>query len=154
MNQPIITKKTLENYLVIDQPCTAECTVAATVRPNHLINGTIPYYVVYLRVIRKTEYKRILKILDDLPYLDFIKYRSLFVTGVVFENQIKDGFNLPTKGEKVIVTFDYKRDKLWPKHVELKPAYQLQRLNIKEIHPLLDIFEEYLGVKNPEKLEL
>lgn len=148
MDQPILTKKTLKNYLIVDKPCTAECTVSATVNPEHLINGTEPYYILYLRVLRETDYHTILEKLEEVSYISFLDNKKLFLSGILFQDQIKKGFDLPSKGEIVIVNFDYKNDILSVTNIELKPRYQLKRIDITEIYPLLNLFKKYFNDKS------
>lgn len=133
------------------QPGTYECTVAATVRSNRLIQDIYPYYIVYLRLLELDDFLFLKGELEEYTYLDYHSYQNNFLSGIIFDNQIKDNYHLPIKGEKVHVNIDYKNDKLKVMSIELLPRYELQRIDITEIFPLIKIFKTYLNEKSNNK---
>lgn len=152
MEIPILTEKTLRNYSIVEHPCTTRCTVAATVLPHNVVPNIDPYYVVHLRAITIDKYLSLKKILVEEPCLDFMKYKDYFLSGFLFENQIKKGYDLPTKGEDVMVTFKYSvTQTMRASTIDLIPRYNLKRVDNDLLAPYLKIFKQYFNEKLSNK---
>jgi len=145
MERAVLTKKALRNFFIIDKPGTTTLPCSATTRLEHrIVTPNSIYYNVYLRAITKHNFNIVLSILDEHPIISFTDVSNYFLNGVIFQSQLKEGYKLPTKGEKVIVTF-YINDLGYFKvnSIELIPRTFYHRISDEEILPLIQTFKNY-----------
>ena len=146
MNRPIFNIDLLKYYQVIDRPGTFIVSVAYDVTDKNLyLKDDYPRYLIPLRVIRSADLPSIIKILKDGDvYFDTIKHK--FLTGAIFDDNI-DITTLPTKGEKVVATFEDKDDKLQCSHIKLIDRDNLMYVNFSVIDNLYNLAEKFLFKK-------
>ena len=147
MSNAIFHIDLLKHYQVLDREGTFIVSVAYDVTKDSLyVNDDYPRYLVPLRVIRA----------EDLPFLikeiknsavPFWQVKGYFLTGAIFDNGEVDNLELPTKGEKVVATFEMKDNKLLCTHIKLIDRDDLMYVNFSAIDDLYDLAAEYLSKK-------
>lgn len=141
MERAILTRRVLKNFFVIDKPGTTTLPCSSTTKSEHaIITAESIYFNVYIRAITKKNLKGILKLLDESPIIPFTEVSAYFLRGIIFNNQLTDGYELPTKGENVIVTIT---PNLTVASVELIPRAMFNRIADEDILPLLETFKNY-----------
>ena len=145
MERAFLTKKVLKNFLIIDKPGTSTMTCAATVLKKYgVISTESIYYRVFIRAITKKNLKIVLKLLNDTPIIPFVEVSNYFMSGSIFNNQITDGYALPTKGEKIIVTIVVDSGYyLKVSNINLIPRTSYHRISDEDILPLIQTFKNY-----------
>lgn len=106
MTKAVFNRNLLNHYKVIESPGTYIVTVANTVLPKHLIEDSNPRYIVNLRANTESNLIRCVDTLGLREECYWDEINKNFIPGVIWENDIEDLINLPTKGEKVIATYD------------------------------------------------
>ena len=130
MTKAKFSKKLLGRYKIIEYPGTYVIPVSSTASPKHLIEDEYPRYLINLRA--NTE-KNLLKCLDILGLREecsFEEVKKYFLSGVLWKNDVEEGLELPTKGERVIATFEYdSQNKLFCSNITLIPRKTLKTFN-------------------------
>ncbi len=147
VNSAIFNLRLLKHYQVLDRPGTFIVSVAYDVTEKNLyLKDNYPRYILSLRVLRSEDLPALIKILKDgsVPYY---KISHFFMTGAIFDNDEVDITTLPTKGEKVVATFEVKDDKLLCTHIKLIDRDDLLYVNFSAIDTLYDLAEEFLSKK-------
>lgn len=147
MNIPIFNIELLKYYQVIDRPGTFIVSVAYDVTEKSLyIGDNYPRYLIPLRVIRSEDLPELIKILKK-GSVPFYKIKNSFLTGAIFDNDEVDIMTLPTKGEKVVATFEVKNGKLLCSHIKLIDRDDLLYVNFSAIDDLYSLAEKFLSKK-------
>ena len=143
MDRAILTKNTLRHYFIVNDKGTATLPCSSTTKPEYGIRGSkSTYYKIYLRAITQENLDKVLSLLEDTPIIPFIEVSKYFMEGKIFSNQLKEGYSLPTKGEKVIVTVS-KSTTFYISNIDLIPRYIYKRISDEDIFPLLKTFKNY-----------
>ena len=121
MSNAVFHEALLTNYQVLDRPGTFIVTVAYDVtHANYITKDEYPRYIVPLRVITGENLGKLIEVLNDNTQLPFGMVSKYFMSGALFDpDDSYNTSNLPTKGERIVATFDMKDDKLMCTH--LKP---------------------------------
>jgi hypothetical protein len=153
MEKPILTKRTLLNYYIVDTEGTTSIPCSATVKPEFAYQSSNPFFSVYLRAITQANLNKVTAILDETPMVYFYEVAKYFLTGVIYQTQIKEGYELPSKGERVIVTIEQTHmGQYIVKNIELIPRIMLSRISEEDMIPLLQTFKDYYnGNKSSNK---
>jgi len=96
----------LDGYAIIDKPCTAIVKVASNPGKLYKEDGH-NRWILNLRAVTRDNLDILVKIEDSPIEYTFKSISHLLLTGALWENQIVDMVDLPTKGENVIATFDF-----------------------------------------------
>jgi hypothetical protein len=140
MNEPIFKLEHLNGFSIIEEPGSAIVRVASD-RPT-LIQDSHPRYLINLRVISKENLAKIQARMGNREEVSYRFIRDLLLTGSIFEHRVKNPIELPTKGEQVIITFDYVDDDLKCTHVSLIPRKKLKQVDIEKLNKSQELFEE------------
>ncbi len=145
MSNPLFSIELLKYYQVIDRPGTFIVSAAYDVTEKNLYVGDeFPRYLIPLRVIRSEDLPELIKILKG-GKVPFYKIKHLFLTGAIFDNDDIDITTLPTKGEKVVATFEAKNDKLLCTHIKLIDRDNLLYVNFSAIDDLYNLAAEFIS---------
>ena len=144
-NNPHFNIKLLKHYQVLDRPGTFIVSVVYDITERNLyIGDNYPRYLIPLRVVKSEDLPNLIKILKE-GNVPFHKIKHLFLTGAIFDDDNIDIVTLPTKGEKVIATFEVKDDKLQCKHIKLIDRDDLLYVNFAAIDDLYNLADEFLS---------
>lgn len=150
MSEATFSLELLKHYQVLDRPGTFIVSVGYDVTENNLyVNDGYPRYIIPLRVIKSENLPIVVSILKD-GVVPFYKIRDYLMTGAIFDNDDVDTLLLPTKGEKVVATFEMKNNVLLCTHIKLIDRDELMYVNFSAIDELYDLAEEFLS-KNYER---
>jgi len=148
-NEPIFHLDLLKNYQVVDRPGTFIVSVAYDVTENSLYTkDDYPRYLIPLRVIRSSDLPKLVKFVKSHGVVPYRLVRHYFITGAIFENDGVDVNDLPTKGEKVVATFDYVDNVLRCTHIKLIDRDELEYVNFSAIDDLYALAEKLLFKEN------
>lgn len=140
----------LKYYQVIDRPGTFIVSVGYDVTIDNLyVADGYPRYIIPLRVIKSENLPSIVSVLKE-GTVPFYIIKHYLMSGAIFDNDDIDIFTLPTKGEKVVATFEIKDDKLLCTHIKLIDRDDLMYVNFSAIDDLYNLAEEFLS-KNYER---
>lgn len=135
----------LKNYQVVEHAGSALVRVSSDVR--YLVEDKYPRYLVNLSVIRKDDLEKIVKRVGNKEVkFDYIK--DLLISGAIFKDNIRNTIELPTKGEKVIVTFDYVDDILRCTHISTIPRDTLKMVDIERFNLTQELFSDVMQDRN------
>jgi hypothetical protein len=128
----IFKKQHLKDYKVADKPGTYIVKVANTVKTHHLYdaNTNKARYLVNLKCSTLPKLLECLEIMGDKEEIEFKEVKHCFLTGVIWENELKDSEHLPIKNENVITSFDYIDNELLCKSLSLIPRKELENFNL------------------------
>jgi len=130
MREAVFKKKNLSLYNIIDGPGTFMVKVSSRVGQKQLIeDGSKSRYLVNLRVATVEQLESCLNLLSTEDEISFSEVRHCFITGVIWENDVNDLLELPTKGETVIATFDYVDEIIRCVSITLIPRRRLQQFD-------------------------
>jgi hypothetical protein len=139
------SKELLRNYQILDRAGTFIVTVAYDITEDSIyLEDGYPRYLIPLRVIRSADLVDLLKAVKDGP-VPFKSVKSYFVTGAIFDNNDIDPIDLPTKGEKVVATFDEIDGKLMCTHIKLIDRDDLMYVNYSAIDELYNLAENFIS---------
>lgn len=136
----------LDGFAIITKPCTVKIKVASTVKADKLYTADgHNRWIVNLKAVTD-------KNLDTLKKLDRSKseyqYKSithLLLTGVIWENIIHDVEDLPSKGEKLIATFDEVKGALRCTNITLIPRKEPEVfMSSDELKEVMKEFEDLI----------
>jgi len=152
MNNAIFHKDLLKHYQVLDREGTFIVSVAYDVTENSLFVGDdYPRFLISLRVIRIEDLPLLINIVKDRA-VPFHQIKKFFLTGAIFDNGEIDITELPTKGEKVVATFEQKEEKLLCTHIKLIDRDDLMYVNFSVIDELFNLAEEFLSKKHERRI--
>lgn len=133
----------LSNYQVVDREGVFKVKVAADVTDNNLIvKDDWPRYLVPLRVIQAKDLLKLVTYLKDNGVVPFESVKKYFITGAIFMDDA-DKDNLPTKGEEVLATFEYKDDKLQCTHIRQLPKNDLDYVNVAAMDVMYNLVKKF-----------
>lgn len=145
LNNAIFNIELLKHYQVLDRPGTFIVSVAYDITKDSIYVGdNYPRYIIPLRVINSENLPELIKILKN-GSIPFYKIKKFFLAGALFDNDDIDISTLPTKGEKVVATFEVKDEKLLCTHIKLIDRDDLFYVNFSAIDDLYKLAEEYLS---------
>lgn len=143
---PILKKENLNLYQVLKEPGTYIVKVANTVKPQHLFtHDGYPRYIVNLRVATEENFKKCLKILGKDESCEFSEVKDCFMSGALWERDLQDISQLPTKGENIIATFDYVDDILRCVSLTLLPRKALNNFDLNAYNEIKKMYNEILN---------
>ncbi len=143
MTDAVFHKELLKHYQVVDKPGSFIVAVAQDITDQNLYTGDdYPRYLIPLRVIRSDDLIVLSKLLSKGRVL-FKNIKHLFLTGAVFDNDNIDVLLLPTKGEKVVATFEYKNNVLLCTHIKLIDRDELAYINFSAVSNLYSLAKEF-----------
>ena len=143
MTDAVFHKELLKHYQVVDKPGSFIVAVAQDITDQNLYTGDdYPRYLIPLRVIRSDDLIVLSKLLSKGRVL-FKNIKHLFLTGAVFDNDNIDELLLPTKGEKVVATFEYKNNVLLCTHIKLIDRDELAYINFSAVSNLYSLAKEF-----------
>lgn len=135
----------LKHYQVLDRPGTFIVSVAYDVTEDNLyVNDGYPRYLIPLRVVKSSDLPELIKTLKE-GSVPFRHVKHFFMMGAIFDNGDVDPVSLPTKGEKVVATFEIKDGKLLCTHIKLIDRDDLMYVNFSAINDLYELAEEFLS---------
>ena len=133
MSDAIFHLGLLRNYQLISKPGVYLVPVSYTVTDNNLILDEYPRYIVPLRVIDGKNLLKITQILkEETSIIPFDAVKKFFLSGALWATEV-DIDELPTKGEKVLATFDEKDGRLLCTNIELLPREELDYVNVDNL---------------------
>lgn len=146
MSKALFHINLLKNYQIIDRAGTFIVSVAYDVTETNLfIRDEYPRYLIPLRVITATNLSILYNIMTTRDHIAFELVNNLFITGAIFDNDDLDTALLPIKGEEVVATFEYIKNKLLCTHIRLIDREELFYINpsrvdsfYKHVEKLLD----------------
>jgi len=136
----------LKHYQVLDRPGTFIVSVAYDITNQSLYVGDdYSRYLIPLRVIRSEDLPNLVKVLkDNHNSIPFYTIKDFFLMGAIFVNDGINKLDLPTKGEEVIATFEYKEDILLCTHIKLIDRDDLTYVNLSAIDDLYQLAEKFI----------
>lgn len=138
----------LKHYQILDRPGTFIVTVAANVDYSWLYTeDDYPRFLIPLRVIRAEDLPVLVSILNEKSIVPYNSVAEYFVTGALFENDARlKNYELPTKGEKILATFDTIDDssKLYCTNLELIDRQELNYVNLSVVDELYQLAAKYV----------
>ena len=143
MSNVIFHKELLKHYQVVDKAGTYIVAVAQDITERNLyVEDSFPRYLIPLRVIRSEDLVTLSELLSK-KRVTFKSINHLFLTGAVFDNGDIDKLLLPTKGEQVVATFEYKNDVLLCTHIKLIDRDELAYINLSAVSDLYNLAKEF-----------
>ena len=141
----------IDNYAIIEEPCTVIVKVASSIDVTNLysLDGH-PRWILPLKAITSGNLSIIKKVTKAAHTVNYSDVGHLLMSGALWESQINKDEEFPTKGERVIVTFDYVDEVLRcvgitliprkPPKLFLSDSYIVE--NIKEFENLIKEIED------------
>lgn len=96
-------------------------------------DGSKSRYIVNLKVSTTQKLQNCVKSMGNNEIVSFNAVKKYFISGVIWENEVNELIDLPSKGEEVIATFDYLDDELVCKSINLIPRRTLKTFDLKAI---------------------
>jgi len=138
-------KSNLRNYDVIPGSGTYIVKVANTVKPNYLIeDGSKSRYIVNLRCATIEGFERCLEKMDNHELIPFEEVRDCFMNGTIWENDLDNVMQLPTKGEEVIITVEKIDDIYRCTSITLIPRKKLDKFDLDTMCKSRNLFRSLL----------
>jgi hypothetical protein len=110
----------LDSYAIIEEPCTVLVKNNSTLTMDSIYRGDdYPRWLLNLKAI-SADSLSLLKNLPDYTYT-YSEIGHLLMTGALWESQINNAYELPSKGEQMICVFDYVDDVLRCTNITLIP---------------------------------
>lgn len=129
----------------MDRPGTFIVSVAYDITEDHLyVKDDYPRYLIPLRVIRGSDLPELVKIIKKNGPTQFKYIKNYFVMGSIFDDGEVDPVTLPSKGEKVVATFENKDNKLLCTHIKLIDRDDLLYVNLSVVDDLYDLAEKFI----------
>lgn len=124
----------LHFYKILREPGTYFCTCAANIKYSSLYTKDEKHrWIIPLRVLPENNIPALLEIFKDGDFeVPFKKVSNLFLSGVVWENTIKDPSELPIKGEQLICNFEFIGDRLLCTNIQIPPRIELDVFSISD----------------------
>lgn len=143
----IFHKKLLQHYAVINKVGTYEVTVANS-NNIYIEDGSKSRYLLNLRAGTLDNLIKATKILGSRQFCPFSEVQDCFLTGTVWENNLKEVKDLPIKGEKVLATFTEENpDEYLCTAIGLLPRENLELFDLleysKETKEFYNLLEKY-----------
>lgn len=131
----------IDGYSVIDEPCTIVAKVTYSVKYRNIYrHDGHNRWIIPLRVVSKDNLEAI-KTMTEIGDVFYSDVSKLLVSGALWENQIKSDEDMPTKGERVIATFEYVDHILRCTNITLIPRKQ-PKIFLSEVY-LAELFLEF-----------
>ena len=147
-NYALFKKDNLKFYQIVKEPCTAVVTVANTVKLDYLIeDGSASRFIVNLKVATAEGFKNCLKVLNSRSACPFSDVASHFLSGALWASDIIDNEQLPTKGEKIIATFEIKEELLRCVALTMIPRKNLEKFNYAAHCATRSLYEDLIKQK-------
>ena len=141
----ILKKEHLRDYYLVSEPGTFIVKVTNTVKPEYLYDeGSKARYLVNLKVGTQKGFEACLSKMGNREIINFSEVKDCFLTGAIWDNDLDDIQKLPTKGEKVIATFDYVEDILKCISITLIPRKELQTFDLDALDASRKLFKSLL----------
>lgn len=144
--ESIFKKSNLNFYSIIDKPGTYMVVAAGRVTENQYINdGSKSRYLVNLRVASLNGLEECLDIMGDSDSIPFRQVGHCFITGAIWENDVQNKLDLPTKGETVIATFDYVDSVMRCVSITLIPRVRLKTFDLESYNKSRNLLKNLIG---------
>ncbi len=125
--EPVFKRDNLRLYQIIDEPGTYMVKAAGRVTENQYIeDGSKSRYLVNLRAASIEQLEECLDIIGEDSTIAFKFVSQCFITGAIWEGDIQNKLDLPTKGEVLIASFDYVDGIMRCTSITLIPRRRLQ----------------------------
>jgi len=125
--------KHLDKYSIVTEPCTA------IVRCNSTPDFNKPYtddghdrWIINLKAIPEVNLEVLKEVHKNNLKVKYSAIGYLFLSGAIWYDQIWEETQLPVKGENVIATFDYVKDKLMCTNITVIPKVNLKEFSASE----------------------
>lgn len=112
----------LTNYAIIKEPCTVivKCNSKLDFDTMYEEDGYFRW-ITNLKAISVQNLNYIQKLVDSKANLTYRFVGNLLMSGAIWENQVNTNLDLPVKGEDIIATFDYVKEKLLCTNITIIP---------------------------------
>ena len=148
MSKPIFKKEHLKGYSVINGPGTYKLKVANTVNRDRIFGeGSSERYLVNLRAGFKSGLMACVEKMGNREVVDFSEVGQFFLTGAIWAKDVKNIEDLPTKGETVIATFDFKDFALVCVRITLIPRVEPETFDLDAVCRTRELFKNLLELK-------
>jgi len=135
----------LDKYAIIEEPGTL------LIKNNSILDYTNlyeedehPRWLLNLKAISRDNLEEIKKMCKNNQVVYYWQISHLLTVGAIWKDQVLDELDLPVKGEYVIASFDYVKDRLLCTNITIIPKVQPELYNpstevLKELQELDDI---------------
>ena len=115
----------LNRYAIISEPCTVMVRNNTRLQLDDIFTGDgHPRWVLNLKAISSENLAMVRCLIGTGEYLTYSEIGPLLMKGALWEEQIMQDSELPSKGEEVIAVFDYVEEILRCTNITLIPREQ------------------------------
>jgi hypothetical protein len=145
----LFKKENLKTFNILEEPGTYFVKVNNNINQSHFYDeDEHPRYLVSLKLIHKDDIEKCLKLFGNHEQIPFKHIRPYLLTGVIWEDQILHGIDLPIKNEEVIATFNFIDDKIKCTSLTLIPRKELNLLELEQVCKSRKLLNDLLKLEN------